>query len=54
MGRFLFFHFEVNGWYLDFSKGFFPKEEEPLFEGLINAAPMEPVPMEEEPTEVQP
>ena len=53
MAKFPFFHFEVGGWYLDYSKGFVPKAEEVLFSSLVDMALVEPVPLEE-PKEVQP
>ena len=34
-----YFHLEAKGWYLDCSKGFFPKVKEPLFNNLVDKAP---------------
>ena len=54
VAKFPFFHLEAKSWYLDCSKDFVSKVEEPLFNNLVDMAPMEPKTLEEEPEEVQP
>ena len=43
-------HLAAGGWYLDCSRGFVPKDEEPLYNNLVWSAP-EVIELEEEPEE---
>ena len=47
--KFLESHLHAGGWYLDYSGGFVPGEEKPLFASLVNSAHEENIVAFEEP-----